>query len=87
MNVEITTASSKGQIVLPANLRQQLGVKQGMKFAVYGQGDTVILKKIKMPSIEELEKLTNKLGRLAERKRIRPVDVEDIIHKYRGVKA
>jgi len=87
MNVEITTASSKGQIVLPAGLRQQLGVTQGMRFAVYGRGDTVILKKLKMPSTEELEKMTIKLGKLAEAKGVRPKDVEGIIHRYRGVKA
>ena len=86
MIVEITTASSKGQIVLPAALRQHLGVKQGMRFAVYGQGDTVILKKLKIPSVEELERLTGKLGKHAEKKGVRPEDIEGIIHRHRGVK-
>lgn len=86
MNVEITTASSKGQIVLPANLRHELGVKKGMRFAVYGQGDTVILKKLDMPSVDDFEALTKKLRPLATKKGIKPDDVEAIIHKSRGIK-
>ncbi|MBU0763082.1 MAG: AbrB/MazE/SpoVT family DNA-binding domain-containing protein [Candidatus Altiarchaeota archaeon] len=87
MNVEVTIASSKGQIVLPANLRHELGVKKGVRFAVYGRGDTVILKKLDMPSVSDLEALTKKLAPLAGKKGIKPTDVEAIIHKSRGVKA
>jgi AbrB family looped-hinge helix DNA binding protein len=86
MNVEITTASSKGQIVLPAGLRHDLGIKQGVKFAVYGSGDTVVLKKLEMPSIEEFDRLTAKMTKLAAKSGIKPADVEGIIHRFRGVK-
>jgi len=85
MDVEITTASSKGQIVLPAGLRHELGIRRGVKFAVYGRGDIVVLKKLEMPSVEEFDRLTAKMTKLAEKRGIKPSDVQDIIHRARGV--
>ena len=43
MDIEITKVSSKGQIVIPKELRQ--GIKEGDKLVVIRNGDQIILKK------------------------------------------
>ena len=61
--------SSKGQIVIPQDIRKQMKASEGTVFAVAGTEDSVVLKKIEVPSKEELirelrkisEKYTQKL--------------------------
>jgi AbrB family looped-hinge helix DNA binding protein len=43
---ELTKASSKGQIVIPASIRQKVGVKEGSVFAITARKDMVVLKKL-----------------------------------------
>ena len=58
---EIVTVSSKGQIVIPKDIREELHIKAGSVFAVANPfEDTVVLKKIKNPILkEDLELLKN----------------------------
>ena len=43
---ELTKASSKGQIVIPGNLRRKMGIKEGSVFAVSAKKDMIVLKKL-----------------------------------------
>ena len=54
MSVETVTMSSKGQIVIPQDIREELHAHTGTVFAVVGENDTVILKKLSLPSKEAL---------------------------------
>lgn len=56
MSIETIRMSSKGQIVIPQDVREELHVDEGTVFAVVGSKDTIILKKIATPSKEELIK-------------------------------
>lgn len=56
MNVETIRMSSKGQVVIPQYIREEIHVTEGTVFAVVGTKDTIILKKITTPSKEELIK-------------------------------
>jgi AbrB family looped-hinge helix DNA binding protein len=49
MNFELTKLSSKGQVVIPGNIRQELELKDGEVFAVSSREDMIVLKKIKNP--------------------------------------
>jgi AbrB family looped-hinge helix DNA binding protein len=50
---EITTISEKGQVVIPQSIRKELGIKPKNKFLVYGRGDTIIMKKLDLPSLKK----------------------------------
>ena len=39
-----TRMSSKGQIVIPENIRKQLNLKEGTQFVVVGENDVVMLR-------------------------------------------
>lgn len=49
---EVTTISERGQIVIPLSIRKELGIKPKNKFLVYGRGDTIIMKKLSLPSLK-----------------------------------
>ena len=56
MIVETVRMSSKGQIVIPQDIREEINLEEGTVFAVVGTKDTIILKRITTPSKEELIK-------------------------------
>ena len=79
---ELVTMSSKGQIVIPKDLREELGFGKGISFAVFGKDDTLILKKVNVPSANEAFDKIHKWGLEFARKRgLKESDVEKIIHK------
>ena len=52
-----TRMSSKGQIVIPENIRKKLNLKEGTQFVVVGENDVVMLKIIEAPIIGEFDNL------------------------------
>jgi antitoxin PrlF len=46
MDTIFTTVSSKGQIVIPAELRAQLGISSGTRIAIQREDDRLILQPI-----------------------------------------
>ena len=90
MTVETVKMSSKGQIVIPQNIREELHVDEGSMFAVIGSKDSVILKKIETPSKEDLirslERIAKEGRKRAERLGIKESDVQGLIHRIRKQK-
>lgn len=81
--VTITKLSSKGQIVIPKTLRDLLGLKAGEVFAMFGEGDTIILKKLELPSDTEFEELLKWGSDYAKKKKILKKDVLKAISEVR----
>ena len=80
----ITRLSSKGQIVLPKDLRKALNLKSGEMFAMFGEDDTIVLKRIDLPSEEEFEKLMKWGEKYAKKYKISKKDVLRAIEDSRG---
>jgi len=78
-----TRLSSKGQIVIPEDVRKDLGLAEGDQFVVIGQGDAVILKVITPPKLEDFQKLLSQAGVMAKKARIRRADLKSAIVKVR----
>src|SRR4030043_1240749 len=51
-----TRMSSKGQVVIPKEIRDRLGLRSGTQFVVVGDRDVVILKAISAPSMKEFDR-------------------------------
>jgi AbrB family looped-hinge helix DNA binding protein len=71
-----TTMSSKGQIVIPEAIREQLGLQTGTQFVVLGDRDVVVLKPINMPSMEEFEPLIAKARDAARQAGMKKSDIK-----------
>jgi AbrB family looped-hinge helix DNA binding protein len=83
--IDVVVSSANGNVSIPKAIRKKLHIAPGTKFAVVVEGDTLIFKKIQVPSTKEFEKLVDKGTKIAERNDIKEEDIEEIIHKHRGV--
>lgn len=81
--VATTRLSSKGQVVIPEDVRKALGLEVGAQFVVMGDGDTVVLKRIAVPAKSELRSLIGKVRSQARRAGVRPRDVKEAIRSVR----
>jgi len=81
-----TKMSSKGQVVIPEDIRRRLGLKSGARFVVVGKNDVVILKSIAQPSMTEFDQLISDARKQARRAGMKKSDVTSIIKKVRKQK-
>jgi AbrB family looped-hinge helix DNA binding protein len=85
-DVETTRMSSKGQVVIPENIRNKLGLKAGSQFIVVGEKDVVILKSIGVPLLAEFNRLINKARKQAEKAGLKESDISSLINEARNKK-
>lgn len=79
-----TKMSSKGQVVIPEDIRNQLKLKAGAQFIVVGDKDTVVLKTISPPPMEEFEHLLKYARRQAKKVGLKRSDIKVAVAKVRG---
>ena len=87
MAVEMIKMSSKGQIVIPQDIRTEICASEGTMFAVVSGRDSIVLKKIDMPSKEdlicELKEIAKEGRKRLEAKGIKEADIPNIVEKSR----
>ncbi len=66
MSGHIATVSSKGQFVIPANIREALNILPGTRVAVTQDGDRVILQPIAEKFVKETRGITAGHGSMTE---------------------
>jgi AbrB family looped-hinge helix DNA binding protein len=81
--VATTTLSSKGQVVIPEDVRKALGLEVGAQFVVMGDGDVVILKRIETPGRREFKALAAKARNQARRAGMKPSAVREAVRSVR----
>jgi antitoxin PrlF len=70
---DIIKVSSKGQIVIPREVRKKLGVKSGEKLLVLTRDGDILLRKTKEVSVEDIAK---KIEKATSEE---PIDVDTIV--------
>ena len=73
--VQVTTTSPKGRVVIPQEIREGMRIEAGTKFAVYGRGDTIIFKRLELPTVKDFEQLARFGSEFARKKGIKEEDV------------
>jgi len=86
MAVDVLTVSSKGQVVLPAEMRKSLSISSGDKLAAYASGDVIMLKVIKLPDENEFKTMLNEAQDWAASVGYKQGDVDTIIKSVRKKK-
>ena len=81
-----TKLSAKGQIVIPAEIRDNLHLEEGHQFVVIGQGDTVILKSISFPKLDELSDLIDEAQKNARAVGLKKSDLAKAMKRVRRSK-
>jgi len=87
MAVEMIKMSSKGQIVIPQDIRAEICASEGTMFAVISGRDSIVLKKIITPSKEELicelKEIAKEGRKRLEAKGIKEADIPSLVKKAR----
>jgi len=81
-----TRMSSKGQVVIPEDVRGRLKLEAGVQFVVVGEGDVVILKTITPPSMAGFSGLIRIARQQARASGMNRADITKAIAKARNRK-
>ena len=79
MKPSTTKMSSKGQVVIPEEIRDQLGLVPGTQFVVVGDRDVVILKALAPPSLSEFDGLIGEARRQAKQAKMKRSDIQKAV--------
>ena len=82
-NLSTTKLSSKGQIVIPEDVRKQMRLHTGDQFLVVAEKDVVILKIITRPDLSEYDNLIKKTRKVAKSAGLTKEAVADAIREAR----
>ncbi len=78
-----TTLSSKGQVVIPEEIRERLGLKAGAQFVVVADRDVVIFKILDPPALSEFTALAAEARKVAKRSGLRRADLAKAVDRAR----
>lgn len=79
-----TRMSSRGQVVIPEEIRNRLGFHSGDRFVVVGERDVVILKSIATPSMDDFDRLIAKVRKQVRLAGLRKSDLKDAVASVRS---
>jgi len=66
MEVSITKISENGQVVIPAEIRRDAGIKPSTKFIVFNEDGNILLKRIRKEALIRDMRLFEKIGKSEE---------------------
>ena len=84
MYTAMTSLSSKGQVVLPADLRKKLSLNEGKKFFIFSEGKNIMLKPIQEPDEEDFFKLLDAERNWAKKVGLKKSDISAAIKSARA---
>jgi AbrB family looped-hinge helix DNA binding protein len=84
--IATTKLSSRGQVVIPEEIRSRLGLETGVQFVVIGEGDVVILKAIHPPDKSEFDSVVKRARKAAKEAGLKRSDVAEAIERVRREK-
>jgi AbrB family looped-hinge helix DNA binding protein len=75
--------SSKGQVVIPEEIRNRLGLRAGDSFLVMSDDDVVILKTLTNPPLSDIRRLISEVRKQGKIAGIKKSDIEEAIAQSR----
>mgnify|MGYP001190311980 CR=1 FL=1 len=78
-----TTLSSKGQVVIPEDIRMQLGLEPGAQFVVIAERDVVIFKLLEPPSLKDFSALVAQARKVAKQTGLTRPDIANAVNRVR----
>jgi AbrB family looped-hinge helix DNA binding protein len=75
--------SSRGQVVIPERIREQLGLEPGAEFVVVAKGDVLVLQRLSAPSWEQFDSLIREARRQARMAGVTSRDISQAVAKVR----
>ena len=69
--LDVTTMSSKGQVVIPTDIRKELGLLAGAKLMVLTDGSNLLLKPVQTPKLQAFQVLIQRSRHYAKQAGLR----------------
>lgn len=85
--IEITSMSTKGQVVIPATMRKKLHIKGGTKLMVIQEGGNILLKPISQPEPLEFADIIQLAEEIQQELEISDRDINSAIRASRESRA
>jgi len=86
MVLNMTRLSEKGQIVIPNELRKEMGLREGTRFIVMGLEDTIVLRRLELSQERiRLKRLLDRSRKMAEKVGFTEKEINRLIHSFRKV--
>ena len=83
-SADVVVVSSKGQIVIPQNLRKKLGIEAKTKLLVYPYSDALIMKRLDIDDAKkELKSIFDAIDSRRKDERVTETEVNELVQKYR----
>ena len=79
--IEMGTVSARGQICIPNDIRENMGLKEGNKVLFVLTDDSLLVKKVNMQTFAEITKPLREA-----KKKIKEEEVVDLVHRFRKSK-
>ncbi|MBI2628584.1 AbrB/MazE/SpoVT family DNA-binding domain-containing protein [Candidatus Pacearchaeota archaeon] len=79
--VRITKISSKGQVVIPFEIREKMDLEEGNLLIVSDSGDSICLKKIELPKIKSWKEATRPFRESARKSGFTREDLDMVIEE------
>ena len=76
--VSITKISSKGQVVIPSEIREKMNLEEGNLLVVFDNDNSICLKKIEIPNIKSWEEATKPFREAAKKSNFTKEDYSGI---------
>ena len=86
MEAKIITVTSKGQIAIPAKIREEMKIEAGDKLVVYSYNDFIMLKVLKVPEADQFRAMAKEAQEWAQSAGLKEEDVSTFIKEYRKKK-
>ena len=84
MSVDVLAVSSRGQVVLPVDMRREMGIGTGDRLAAWSNGDVIMLKRVALPEPTDFERWHEEAQAWAAKEGFSEDDVASVISDVRA---
>jgi antitoxin PrlF len=84
--LEVTSLSTRGQVVIPNDIREKMKLEPGTKMIIIQEGDNILLKPIKVPKMSQFDKIIAIGDDVRNELNLKESDVEKAIQDVRNRK-
>ena len=81
--VNITKISSKGQVVIPSEIRERMNLEEGNLLIISDSDDSICMKKIELPKIKSWKEATKSFRDAAKKSNFSNDDLKKLIKELR----
>ena len=82
--LQVTSVSSKGQVVIPNDIRVTMGLSIGTKMIIFTDGYNLLLKPIQTPHFETFRKLLKESKQLITKTAFKKKNIQKLIKQVRN---